>query len=52
MVGIGLRVPANLLRQRPSDVLSPAALVRRAYRSFATAWQVKRDLALVHPVGA
>lgn len=74
-----LRVPGNVLRDRPSDVLSPselcrrhtayrhrlmmgpsyradmwaaleaepqmtaAELARRAYGSFATAWQVKRD---------
>jgi hypothetical protein len=81
--GSGLRVPANLLRDRPGDVASPealvrrhrayrwritmgpsyradcwaaleadpqlsaAALARRAYASFATAWQVKRDFAIV-----
>lgn len=79
----GLRVPANLLRDRPGDIASPevlarrhrtyrwrimmgpsyradcwaaleadpglssAALARRAYASFATAWQVKRDFAIV-----
>ena len=78
-----LRVPANLLRDRPGDIASPetlsrrhrayrwrimmgpsyradcwagleadprlsaAALARRAYASFATAWQVKRDFAIV-----
>ena len=81
--GSGLRVPANLLRDRPGDIASPevlarrhrtyrwritmgpsyradcwaaleadpglsaAALARRAYASFATAWQVKRDFAIV-----
>jgi hypothetical protein len=79
----GLRVPANLLRDRPGDIASPevlarrhrayrwritigpsyradcwaaleadpglpaAVLARRAYASFATAWQVKRDFAIV-----
>lgn len=79
----GLRVPANLLRDRPGDIASPellaqrhrtyrhrimmgpsyradcwaaleaepslsiAELARRAYASFATAWQVKRDFAIV-----
>ena len=77
--GTCLRVPANALRERPADVLSPAelagshrpygwrlvigpvyradmwaaleqepslspsALARATYGSFATAWQVKRD---------
>jgi hypothetical protein len=81
--GSGLRVPANLLRDRPGDIASPealarrhrayrwrimmgpsyradcwaaleaepglstAALARRAYASFATAWQVKRDFGIV-----
>jgi hypothetical protein len=81
--GSGLRVPANLLRDRPADIASPEALARRhriyrwrimmgpsyradcwaaleadprlsaaalariAYASFATAWQVKRDFAVV-----
>jgi hypothetical protein len=81
--GSGLRVPANLLRDRPGDIASPealarrhrayccrimmgpsyradcwaalevepglsaAALARRAYASFATAWQVKHDFAIV-----
>lgn len=81
--GSCLRVPANLLRDRPADIASPeslarrhriyrwrimmgpsyradcwaaleadprlsaAALARRAYASFATAWQVKRDFAVV-----
>jgi hypothetical protein len=81
--GSGLRVPANLLRDRPADIASPemlarrhrayrhrimmgpsyradcwaaldadpglsaAELARRAYASFATAWQVKRDFAIV-----
>jgi hypothetical protein len=81
--GSCLRVPANLLRDRPGDIASPetlslrhrsyrwrimmgpsyradcwagleadprlsaAALARRAYASFATAWQVKRDFAIV-----
>jgi hypothetical protein len=81
--GSSLRVPANLLRDRPADIASPealsrrhrayrwrimigpsyrsdgwaaleadpglsaAALARRAYASFATAWQVKRDFAVV-----
>lgn len=81
--GSGLRVSANLLRDRPGDIASPealarrhrayrwrivmgpsyradcwaaldadpglsaAALARRAYASFATAWQVKRDFAIV-----
>jgi hypothetical protein len=80
-----LRVPANLLRDRPGDVASPeelarrhrayqhrvimgpsyradcwaalalepdlstAELARRAYASFATAWQVKRDFAIAGP---
>ncbi len=79
--GSKLRAPANVLRDRPSDVLSPtelgkrhaayrwrlvigptyradmwaalerdhglpaAALARRTYGSFATAWQVRRDFA-------
>lgn len=83
--GSCLRVPANLLRDRPGDVASPealarrhwtyrwritmgpsyradcwaaletdpglsaAALARRTYASFATAWQVKRDFAIVRP---
>jgi hypothetical protein len=82
-VSSGLRVPANLLRDRPGDIASPVALARRhrayrrrimmgpsyradcwaaleaepslstaelarrAYASFATAWQVKRDFAIV-----
>jgi hypothetical protein len=90
--GSGLRVPANLLRDRPGDIASPemlarrhrtyrwrimmgpsfradcwaaleadpglstAALARHAYASFATAWQVKRDFAIVrrhlHPGAA
>jgi hypothetical protein len=81
--GSSLRVPANLLRDRPGDIASPdalarrhrayrwritmgpsyradcwaalevdpelsaAALARRAYASFATAWQVKRDFAIL-----
>jgi hypothetical protein len=81
--GSALRVPANLLRDRPDDIacpemlarrhrayrcrimigpsyradcwaaleaepsLSTAELARRAYASFATAWQVKRDFAIV-----
>jgi hypothetical protein len=81
--GSGLRVPSNLLRDRPSDIASPemlarrhrayrwritmgpsyradcwaaleadpglsaAVLARRAYASFATAWQVKHDFAIV-----
>jgi hypothetical protein len=81
--GSCLRVPANLLRDRPADIarpemlarrhrtyrcrivmgpsyrvdcwaaleaepsLSTAELARRAYASFATAWQVKRDFAIV-----
>lgn len=81
----GLRVPAGVLRDRPSDVLPPAdlalrhgtyrlrilmgpsyradmwavlerepdataaELARRTYGSFATAWGVKRDWALLHP---
>jgi hypothetical protein len=80
--GACLRVPANLLRDRPGDIASPdvlaarhrmyryrvmmgpsyradcwaaleadptltsAALARRVYASFATAWQVKRDHAI------
>lgn len=83
--GTALRVPAGVLRDRPSDVLSPevlaaahrtyrcrvligpsyradmwavlegdpslsaAQLARRTYGSFATAWNVKRDWAVVHP---
>jgi hypothetical protein len=86
--GSGLRVPANLLRDRPGDIappevlarrhrayrwritmgpsfradcwaaldadpgLSTAALARRAYASFATAWQVKRDFAIVRRRGS
>jgi hypothetical protein len=78
-----LRVPANVLRDRPDDVLSPeqlagrhgayrqrvimgpsyradlwaalaaqptlsaAELARRTYASFASAWQVRRDFAIV-----
>lgn len=81
--GSGLRVPANVLRDRAADVLSPevlaarhrayrfrimigptyradvwaaleetpeasaAELARRTYASFATAWQVKRDFAIL-----
>jgi hypothetical protein len=29
--------------------LTAAELARRAYGSFATAWQVKRDFAILHP---
>jgi hypothetical protein len=83
--GSCLRVPANLLRDRPGDVappedlarrhrayrcrvmmgtsyradcwavleaepnLSAAELARRTYASFATAWHVKRDFAIVEP---
>jgi hypothetical protein len=83
--GSCLRVPANLLRDRPADVaqpeelakrhqtyhhrvmmgtsyradcwaaledqpsLSAAELARRTYASFATAWQVKRDFAIIQP---
>jgi hypothetical protein len=82
--GSPLRVPANVLRDRRADVLSPAELARRhagyrhrvimgpsyradmwgalqaspslsaaelarrAYGSFATAWQVKRDWSVLH----
>jgi hypothetical protein len=85
--GTALRVPANLLRDRKGDVLSPAdlarrhrayrhrvmlgpsyradmwaelegdpslsaaELARRAYGSFATAWQVKQDWAVLRPAG-
>lgn len=81
--GSSLRVPANLLRERSDDVMSPgelarrhrtyhhrvmmgasyradcwgaleaepalsaAELARRTYASFATAWHVKRDFAIV-----
>jgi hypothetical protein len=81
--GSALRVPANVLRDRPADVLAPAelarrhrayrwrvtmgptyradvwaaleadpalsaaALARRTYASFATAWQAKRDHTLL-----
>jgi len=81
--GAPLRVPANVLRDRAADVLTPAelarrhrayrqrvlmgptyradmwaalerdpslsaaALARQAYGSFATAWQVKHDRALL-----
>ena len=81
--GSWLRVPANVLRDRPDDILSPAELAerheayrwrviigptyradmwaalqavpclnaadlaRRAFGSFATAWQVKKDFGLV-----
>lgn len=84
-VGTCLRLPANLLRDRPADVLPPselarrhnayrcriqmgpsyradvwaaleaaptlstAELARRAYASFATAWQVRRDFATLTP---
>jgi hypothetical protein len=83
--GSCLRVPANVLRDRPVDVASPdalairhrayrnriimgpsyradcwavleaepalsaAELARRTYASFATAWHVKRDFAIVGP---
>jgi hypothetical protein len=83
--GSCLRVPANLLRDRPDDVVSPeelakrhstyrhrimigtsyradcwaaldddpslsvAELARRTYTAFATAWQVKRDFAILAP---
>jgi hypothetical protein len=82
-VGSRLRVPANVLRDRPGDVLSSAelaqrhlpyrrrimmgpsfradmwaalerdptlsaaTLARKTYGSFATAWGVRRDFALV-----
>ena len=82
-MGSALRVPANTLRDRAADVLTPAelarrhlgyrwrviigptyradvwaaleadptlpaaTLARRAYASFATAWQARRDHALV-----
>jgi hypothetical protein len=29
--------------------LTAAELARRTYGSFATAWQVKRDFAILHP---
>lgn len=81
--GTRLRVPANVLRDRPGDILSPAELARRhrayrmrimlgpsfradmwaaleaepalsaaelarrAYGSFATAWQVRQDWGLL-----
>jgi len=84
--GSGLRVPANLLRDRAADIASPeelarqhrtyrhrvmmgpsyradcwaaleaepelsaAELARRAYAAFATAWQVKRDFAIIGPL--
>jgi hypothetical protein len=84
--GSGLRVPANVLRDRPDDIASPeqlarrhrtyhyrvvigpsyradcwaaleaepslsaAELARRTYASFATAWHVKRDFAIVGPL--
>ena len=83
--GSALRVPANILRDRPGDVLEPAELARihhayrcrvmigptyradmwaaleadptlsaanlarKTYGSFATAWQVRRDFALLVP---
>jgi len=83
--GSGLRVPANVLRDRAADVLSPAelsrrhrayarrvmigpsyradmwaaleedprlsaaALARKTYGSFATAWHVRRDFAMLAP---
>jgi hypothetical protein len=83
-VGTALRVPTGSLRERPGDVLKPAALAkwhrgyrhrimlgptyradmwaiaerepelgtsalaRRAYGSFATAWQVRQDLAVLN----
>lgn len=34
------------------STLSAAQLARQVYGSFATAWQVKRDFALVHPVSS
>lgn len=85
--GSRLRAPANVLRHRPSDVLSAAelgkrhtgyrwrlvigptyradmwaalernselpaaALARRTYGSFATAWQVRRDFATWRAAG-
>lgn len=33
---------------RADPDLSPADLARRAYASFATAWQAKRDFAIIH----
>jgi len=39
-----------LLEGEPA--LSPAELARRAYGSFATGWQVKRDFELVQGIGA
>lgn len=87
-VGTGLRVPANVLRDRPEDVLRPEELARRhptyrqrvtmgpsyradlwaalaarpsstaaelargTYASFASAWQVKRDYAIVAAASA
>lgn len=86
--GSALRVPANILRDRPGDVLEPAELARihhayrcrvmigptyradmwaaleadptlsaadlarKTYGSFATAWQVRRDFALLVPAPA
>jgi hypothetical protein len=35
------------LEDQPS--LSAAELARRTYASFATAWQVKRDFAIIQP---
>jgi len=42
--------PRALLESEPA--WSAAELARRAYRSFATAWQVKRDFELVHEPSA
>lgn len=83
-----LRVPANLLRRRPQDILAPpelarthrgyswrvaigpsyradiwalierspemtpSELARRAYGSFPSAWEARRDWLILHPVDA
>src|SRR5229473_1498678 len=45
--GSPLRVPANVLRDRAADVLSPRDLARRTYASFATAWQAEQDFEIL-----
>lgn len=49
MMGPSYRADMWAALEREPD-LSPAELARRAYGSFATAWQVRRDFTLVHGV--
>ena len=47
--GGSVRVPANVLRVRSPDVLSPGDLGRKTYGSFVTAWQAKADHHVFRP---